>query len=466
MPIKKVVYFSVTLILIAMLGAFFMSYGTWEMIGQELPWTKAYDSLGDSMKHLEFNVAPETIMWEGLDIDGKKYIYFGPFPAFIRMVLNYFWPENYGSWSRVSTMIALCLMTIISFITFSIALKNNTNINIRKYSALPVILTFGLILGTPVFYLTACTRIYSEAIMWGVSFAVISLSFYYLLLNETVCSKKLLALFGISISCTLLSRITFALPLYVLCLYLFYRVYKQKEEWFKKWMILGVSAGIGGVFQLFYNFKRFGNIFITYPVKMHYLWQVKAYGFFSAQRLYDGLLTTLIPNKDNFSLNFPYIMQKTHEYKNAYLYGDWKEPYTAITLTSIFFTFLIIYFACREVIKVCKLSKKQVRIRNMFNAQMGTAVFLSLEALLICSCHFITQRYMSEYVPLIFFLTLMFITKVKSTKTVKLFSVFLFTSCVVSMLATISEIMFFLESGYGRQWVHVWQNMKDIIGLA
>lgn len=180
--------------------------------------------------------------------------------------------------------------------------------------------TFGFVFGTPIFYLMISARIYCEAIMCGVSWAIVSLSLYYYMTDKKDFSCKMLFLYSISIAFALLSKITFALPLYILCAVLLIDILKNHDSKIKKFSCLSISAGLGGVFQLIYNYERFGNIFTSFPVKMHYWKEVKDYGLFNVKRLYDGLLTFLFPSSANFSLQFPYVSFFRHEYKNAYLY--------------------------------------------------------------------------------------------------------------------------------------------------
>ena len=454
---KRYIYFCITFFLIFILCAYFVTYGTWNFMAGE-SWSAAFDSLAINLKQFRVDVAEDRIGFEGFHINGKTYMHFGVFPAFIRMFLDMIWPGNFGMWPRVSSLIALTLASIFTFHAFFVALKNNENQNIRNKSFLPIILTLGLILGTPFFYLLTCARIYNEAVIWGASCCLVSLTFFYKIISGEKISKKLLAFYGVSITCTLLSRITFAIPLYALCFYLYYKIFKEKEEWFKKWVILSVSAGVGGFFQLFYNYMRFGSMFETYPNSMHYFEEVRKYGYFNIRRLYDGIVSVFIPTFDNFISGFPYINQGTHPYRFEFLYNEYKEPYLAITLSCLFFTFLI----CRFLYNVIK-NRSSIKKSDIFNVYTLTILLLSSECLLICSCHFITERYLAEFVPLIFFLSLMFISRVKSMRSVKIFCVLIFASILITILGSISEIIFFVDNRIEAQWVEYWQGVKEVI---
>lgn len=459
--VKRYIYFCITFFLVFIISAYFVTYGTWHFMGGET-WSAAFDSLAIHLKRFEFDVDAERIGFEGFHINGKTYMHFGVFPAFIRMLLDVIYPNNYGMWPRVSSLIAVCLATTFSFFTFSFALKTNKNENIREKSFMPLILTLGMMLGTPFFYLSTCARIYNEAVIWGASFAIISISIFYRIILNAKISKTLLALYGVSATLTLISRITFAIPLYALCFYLFFRIYKEKEAWRTKWLILASTAGVGGFFQLFYNYMRFGSIFETYPNSMHYFEEVRKYGYFNIRRIYDGIVSVFFPTLDNFSSTFPYFMQNTHNYRFEFLYNEYKEPYMAITLSCLFFTFLVLGFLYKVIFKFIK-DRNSVKKDDIFNVYTLTILLLTLECLLICTCHFVTERYLAEFVPLIFFLSLVFTSKVKSECAVKFLSVFIILSIFITILGSISEIIYFIDNRVEMAWVDYWKNVKTFI---
>lgn len=93
-------------------------------------------------------------------------MYFGPFPAFVRIVLNSIAPQYYGKWARVSCLIAMTLIIFSLYKIFNYVLSQNKFITKNRYlnSAL-ILATFGFVFGTPIFYLMISARIYCEAIM-------------------------------------------------------------------------------------------------------------------------------------------------------------------------------------------------------------------------------------------------------------------------------------------------------------
>ena len=62
----------------------------------------AYDSQAEHFRRGNVDVDVEAIGHEAMIVDGKVRMYFGPFPAFLRIPLNFVYPAGHGKWSRIS----------------------------------------------------------------------------------------------------------------------------------------------------------------------------------------------------------------------------------------------------------------------------------------------------------------------------------------------------------------------------
>jgi len=62
---------------------------------------EAYDSQAEHFLRGDVGVDIDAIRHEALIVNGKVRMYFGPFPAFVRMPLNYIYPNGRGYWSRI-----------------------------------------------------------------------------------------------------------------------------------------------------------------------------------------------------------------------------------------------------------------------------------------------------------------------------------------------------------------------------
>jgi len=62
----------------------------------------AYDSQAEHFLRGGVDVDVEAIGHEAMIVNGKVRMYFGPFPALLRIPLNFLWPNGHGKWSRIS----------------------------------------------------------------------------------------------------------------------------------------------------------------------------------------------------------------------------------------------------------------------------------------------------------------------------------------------------------------------------
>src|SRR5437763_16241402 len=62
----------------------------------------AYDSQAEHFLRGDVDVDVNAIVHEAMIVNGHVRMYFGPFPAFLRIPLNLVYPAGHGKWSRVS----------------------------------------------------------------------------------------------------------------------------------------------------------------------------------------------------------------------------------------------------------------------------------------------------------------------------------------------------------------------------
>src|SRR5262249_32122932 len=62
----------------------------------------AYDSQGEHFLRGDVGVDSDAIAHETMIVNGKVRMYFGPFPALLRIPLNSIYPRGHGKWSRIS----------------------------------------------------------------------------------------------------------------------------------------------------------------------------------------------------------------------------------------------------------------------------------------------------------------------------------------------------------------------------
>src|ERR1051325_9640425 len=77
----------------------------------------AYDSQAEHFLRGDVDVDVDAIGHEAMIVNGKVRMYFGPFPALLRIPLNFVYPPGHGKWSRISGfcagIIALCALAAL-----------------------------------------------------------------------------------------------------------------------------------------------------------------------------------------------------------------------------------------------------------------------------------------------------------------------------------------------------------------
>src|SRR5437762_10115289 len=138
----------------------------------------AYDSQAEHFLRGDVDVDVEAISHEAMIVNGKVRMYFGPFPAFLRIPLNFVYPAGYGKWSRISGfcagVIALCAFAGL----IGRALRS-ASLSSRARNWLGNACIVGFALGSPLLLLLGNLSIYDEAIIWGLAWSLAALFFAF-----------------------------------------------------------------------------------------------------------------------------------------------------------------------------------------------------------------------------------------------------------------------------------------------
>ena len=90
----------VTFVLTVVLWLFTMTGGRDIFVKEVL--SGAYDSQAEHFLRGDVEVDSAAIAHETMIVNGKVRMYFGPFPALLRIPLNFIYPAGHGKWSRIS----------------------------------------------------------------------------------------------------------------------------------------------------------------------------------------------------------------------------------------------------------------------------------------------------------------------------------------------------------------------------
>ena len=178
--------------------------------------SSAYDSLARSLREGSVEVRREDIQWEAWSVGGRTFMYFGPFPALLRMLPDALLPERYGLWSRLSGFLAvvLCLGAVVAITRRQ--LGENEQLGARGRTLLFFATVAAVGLGSVLLLLASVANLYHEAILWGLCAALWGVFFALGVLRDDAGAWRSLALLSVAAGVAFLSRVTFGLPLYAL----------------------------------------------------------------------------------------------------------------------------------------------------------------------------------------------------------------------------------------------------------
>src|SRR5215813_3331384 len=199
-----------TLLLSALLWVFTTTGGRQIFVKEVLG--GAYDSQAEHFLRGDVDVDVEAIGHEAMIVNGKVRMYFGPFPALLRIPLNFVYPAGHGKWSRISGFCAgiIALSAFAGLVRTALRLSPLSS-HARNWIGNACMIGFAC--GSPLLLLLGNLSIYDEAIIWGFTWSLAALYFACRsrTTEGTALTRSLLA-FSFCAGAALLSRATFAVP--------------------------------------------------------------------------------------------------------------------------------------------------------------------------------------------------------------------------------------------------------------
>ena len=218
---------------------------------------EAYDSQAEHFLRGDVDVDGEAIRHEAMVVHGKARMYFGPFPALLRIPLNFFYPAGRGRWSRISVFCA----AIVALCAFAGLIRNALAKSLLKPIArewLEIVCLVAFAFASPLLLLVGEASIYNEAVIWGLAGSLAAL-FFAFRSRETSglrLTYDLLA-FSISAGAALLARVSFGFPLLIVVVLLATRVRPRHRARNLTALLLPISAA--AAFYLLLSYQRFGS---------------------------------------------------------------------------------------------------------------------------------------------------------------------------------------------------------------
>ena len=360
----------------------------------------AYDSQAEHFLRGDVGVDSPAISSEAMIVNGKVRMYFGPFPAFVRIPLNFVYPSGRGRWSRTSGFLAgtIALFAFAGLIASSL-LKSPLSVPARRL--LGNALVVGFVLGSPILFLLGNLSIYNEGIIWGLAWSLAALLFAGLSRNaEGRALTYSLIAFSFSSSFALLSRVTFGVPLVMIAPLLALRI--RGKSGLANFAALFLPLAVGLLSYLLLNYAKFGSFtgatydFYINPIHREF---AHKHGIFNLTRIPYSFADyfSLIP--PSFHLHPPFLRVDRHPLPN---YAPFSLPLSEVFLSTPWCSSWIIAGAIMGI--VCLVLPGRT---DYF--QRWTALALFAQFVCILSYFALAQRYAADLYPFLIFCVVVFL---------------------------------------------------------
>lgn len=394
----------------------------------------AYDSQAEHFLRGDVDVDVDAIGHEAMIVNGKVRMYFGPFPALLRIPLNFLYPAGHGKWSRISGFCAGMIALFAFAGLVRIALRSSP-LSSRARNWLGNACVIGFALGSPLLLLLGNLSIYDEAIIWGLALSLAAIFFVFRSRqSEGRAATRALLGFSICAGGALLSRVTFGAPFVLIGLFLALGIRRDNRITNLAALILPLGAAL--IFYIWLSYARFGSLtgvnFDYYINPVHSEFAHK-FGVFSPRRIPYSF-------SDYFSLRFPslereppFLAADRHSYNYPTLYSnDFSEVYLPLPWSSGWLVFGAIMGIS------CLLRRKRA---DLF--ERGAAVALFVQFLCILSYFLLAERYAADLCPFLIFCFIIFLSSggAALVRSRNVLIGLIVLSTVVNSLATVSWLV-------------------------
>ena len=395
----------------------------------------AYDSQAEHFLRGNVDIDADAIGHEAMIVNDHVRMYFGPFPAFFRIPLNFVYPAGHGKWSRIS---GFCAGTIALFAFAGLvrmALRSSP-LSSRARNWLGNACIVGFAFGSPLLLLLGNLSIYDEAIIWalGLSLAAIFLVFCA---RHSEARALTCALLGFSLCAggAFLSRATFGMPLILVALFLVPTIIRQNNK-IANFIALVLPLGASLIFYIWLSYARFGRITgVNYD---YYINSVHAefahnFGVFSPRRIPRSFADYFTFRLPSLHRGPPFLAANRHSYNYPSLYSnDFSEVYLPVTWASPW----LIFGAIMGI--VCL-----IRRNGAVGFHQAVAIALLVQFICILSFFALAQRYAADLYPFLVFCFVIFLSSggVALVRSRHVIIGLVGLSVVVNSLATVSWLV-------------------------
>jgi hypothetical protein len=395
--------------------------------------SEAYDSHAEHLLRGDPGVDADASRHESLIVDGKVRMYFGPFPAFVRIPLNFIYPGGRGRWSRLSGLCA-GMIALTAFAGLIRTALRSSNLPSRWQNILGNASLVGFALGSPLLLLLGNLSIYDEAIVWGLAWALAAL--YFALRSREVDGTALtwsLLAFSFSTAAALLSRVTFGAPFVLIAPVLALRLLRKSPIRNLTALFLPLAAALLFYLSLTYaKFGAFSGMPLRYSVNSVQSEFAEKYGLFSIERVPYSFADYFFLRWPKFEREPPFLKAGRETYDHPTLYVM---PFTETYSSLLWCSSWILLGAAIGVAMLLRPGGSDVVERTI-----GAILFV--EVIVILSFMGLCQRYAAEFFPFLIFAFLFFLRQGKIAFRLRYLLVGLVAvSVVINSLTTVSWLV-------------------------
>src|SRR5262245_3797072 len=393
----------------------------------------AYDSQAEHFLRGDVGVDSAAIAHETMIVNGKVRMYFGPFPALVRIPLNFIYPAGHGKWSRISGFCA-GVIALFAFAGLTQTALRSYQLSSRARNWIGNVCVVGFALGSPLLLLLGNLSIYDEAIIWGLAWSLAAL--YFAWRSRTAegapLTRSLLA-FSFCAGAALLSRGTFGVPFVLIAPLLAIRLFHRPPM--RNITALFLPLGAALVFHLFLSYARFGDFsgmnmkYNINPVQRDFA--VK-HGLFRIERVPYSFADYFLLRSPKLQHEPPFLKASRQDYDHETLYVmPFTETYSSLLWSSS-------WILLGALIGVAIL----LRPEGADGVDRAIAAILLLQVIVILSFMGLCQRYVAELFPFLIFAFLIFLRQGKIAFRLRyLLSALVVVSVMINSLSTLSWLL-------------------------
>ena len=394
----------------------------------------AYDSQAEHFLRGDVGVDSAAIAHETMMVNGKVRMYFGPFPALLRIPLNFIHPPGHGKWSRMAGFCA-GIIALFAFAGLVQTALRSSPLSSRARNWIGNACVIGFALGSPLLLLLGNLSIYDEAIIWGFAGSLAALYFAWRSrITEGAALTRSLLAFSFCAGAALLSRATFGMPLVLIAPLLTTRLFHRQR--IRNMTALFLPLGAALAFYLFLSYARFGDfsgMSMKYNINPEQRDFAVKHGLFRLERVPYSFADYFFLRSPKLQRETPFFTaNRTDYYPHETLYVmPFTETYSSLLWSSS-------WILLGAVIGVAIL----LGPGGADSVERAIAAIFLVQVVVILSFMGLCQRYIADLFPFLVFAFLIFLRQGKMAFQLRyLFIGLVVLSVVINSLTTISWLV-------------------------